>query len=390
MLRKTPNVLLKPIVGASLLSSIGSLPLHLLPLIVVTLIADSRASVGGAGWVATAILFGQLSTALALPALGIYNVDRQLAIGAVGLLIAGFAISIAPQYLIALSGWFLVGQCCGVLSYLGTMAATGFSRPVFAFSLRLALVLIVAGCVSGTLQISGMLTSYRDLLTLIAMTLVPLLALGIALYQPTASREVNKYNTVRHFEIGLLGGLSTVYLFFAGQTGYLAYVVQQAVARGMTLEGTTLCLALMKISAGAWILCSAHLGYEDARSTRFWNLTLILLVAIIALSYSRHIEVFFLALLAIEMALNKLSARLQAAVVAARPEFAGQWLTGVMLLGAASGPPLNGFMISIGLEGAFVWIAVLSALGPLVWRLWSASRANMVGPLREEDVATTK
>ena len=330
---------------------------------------------------ATAILFGQLSTALALPALGIYNVDRQLAIGAAGLLIAGFAISIAPHYLIALSGWFLVGQCCGVLSYLGTMAASGFSRPVFAFSLRLAIVLIVAGCVSGTLQISGMLTSYRDLLTLIAMTLVPLLALGIVLHQP-GSREVNKYKTVRHFEIGLLAGLSTVYLFFAGQTGYLAYVVQQAVARGMTLEGTTLCLALMKISAGVWILCSAHLGYEDARSTRFWNLTLMLLIAIFALSFSRHIVVFFLALLAIEMALNKLSARLQAAVVAARPEFAGQWLTGVMLLGAASGPPLNGFMISKGLEGAFVWISVLSALGPLVWRLWSTSRGNMVGPLR--------
>src|SRR5262249_32306309 len=111
---------------------------------------------------------------------------------------------------------------------------------------------------------------------------------------------------------------------------------------------------------------------------------------IFALSYSRHIVVFFLALLAIEMALNRLSARLQAAVVAARPEFAGQWLTGVMLLGAASGPPLNGFMISIGLESAFLWIWVPSALGPLVWRHWSTSRTNIVQPLREEDAATAK
>jgi hypothetical protein len=340
--------------------------------------------------VASAILFGQLSTALALPALGIYNVGRPLAIAAAGLLIAGFAISTATEYFIALSGWFLVGQCCGVLSYLGTMAASGFSRPVFAFSLRLAIVLILAGSVSGTLQIFGMLTSYRDLVTLISMILVPLLTWGIMLHQPAGGREVNKYKTVRHFEIGALSGLITVYLFFVGQTGYLAYVVQQAVAHGMTLEGTTLCLALMKISAGVWILCSAQLGNEDARSTRFWNLTLILIGAIFTVSYSRYIVVFFLALLAIEMALNKLSARLQAAVVAARPEFTGQWLTGVMLLGAASGPPLNGFLISIGLERAFVWICVLSALGPLVWRLWSASRANMVEPLGEEDIATAK
>ena len=82
------------------------------------------------------------------------------------------------------------------------------------------------------------------------------------------------------------------------------------------------------------------------------------------------------------MALNKLSARLQAAVVAAWPEFAGRWLTGVMLLGAASGPPLNGFMISIGLDEAFVVICVLSAVGPLAWHQWSICRASMVETVR--------
>jgi len=376
--------LLRPLVGASVLSSVGSLPLHLVPLIVVTLIADSRASVGRAGWVASAILFGQLSTALTLPALGIYKVGRKLAISASGLLIAGLVISNGTEYLVTLTGWFLVGQCCGVLSYLGTMAASRYSRPVYAFSLRLAIVLIFAGSVSGMLQLSGMLTSYRDLLTLIIITLVPMLAWGIVLHQHVDSREGHTYRKVRHIEIGSIAGLLTTYLFFVGQTGYLAYALQQAVGRGMTFESTALCLALMKISAGVWILCSARSGCEDTGSTNFWNLTLILIGAIVALSYSRDVVVFFLALLAIEMALNKLSARLQAAVVAARPESTGQWLTGVMLLGAACGPPLNGFMISIGLGGGFVLISVLSALGPLLWQLWNASSANMVESIREE------
>jgi hypothetical protein len=113
-----------------------------------------------------------------------------------------------------------------------------------------------------------------------------------------------------------------------------------------------------------------------------------LVAAIVVLSYSRDIVVFFLALLALELALNKLSARLQATVVVARPEFAGRWLTAVMLLGAASGPPLNGFMISMGLEGGFVLICVLSALGPLLWQRWSGSTASAVVTLRE-DAATS-
>src|SRR5262249_34389295 len=149
---------------------------------------------------------------------------------------------------------------------------------------------------------------------------------------------------MQHLKIGPSVGLLTVYLFFAGQTGYLSYAVQQAVGRGMSFEGTTLSLALMKMSAAIWVLLSACAGYEDRKSARFGNLTVSLIVAIVALFFSRHIVVFFLALLVIEMALNKLSARLQAAVVAARPETSGRWLTAIMLLGAASGPPLNGLM----------------------------------------------
>jgi hypothetical protein len=368
--------------GASLLSSVGSLPLHLVPLIVMTLIADSRTSVAGAGWVASAILFGQLSTALLLPALGIYSVGRALAFAAVVGLTAGATISNAAEYLVALTGWFLVGQCCGVFSYLGTIVASQFSRPVFAFSLRLGIVLIFAGCVSGVLQLFGMLASYRDLLTVIAIALAPVIALGMALHRPVNVRDSYVYKKAERLEVRSFAELLMVYLFFVGQTGYLSYAVQQAVGRGMTFESTALSLALMKISAGIWVLCSACVGYYDPKSTRFWYLTVVLIVAIVVLFYGSHVVVFFLALLAIEMAFNKLSARLQAAVVAARPEFTGRWLTGIMLLGAASGPPLNGFMISIGLDGAFVLICVFSALGPLLWQQWSAYRVYMVESLR--------
>jgi hypothetical protein len=377
---------LRPLVGASILSSVGSLPLHLVPLIVVTLIADSRASVKGAGWVASAILFGQLSTALALPMLKIFNVTRNLIISAALLLVTGLVISSIPEYLVTMAGWFLIGQCCGILSCLGTIAASQFPRPAFAFSLRLAISLIFGGCVSSALQLTGMLVSYRDLLTVVVLAVILMLTFGVMLHQPVEGGARNS-NKASRFEFRSSAGLLTVYFFFVGQTGFLAYVVQQAIGRGMHFGSIALSLALMKLAAGVWIIFFAHSEAEGPKITRFGALSFILIAAVVALAYTREMAVFFLALLAKELALNKLSARLQSAVVALRPEFAGRWLTGVMLLGAASGPPLNGLMISIGLGDAFVAVCVLSALGPLLWQRWSASRARMVKTPRE-DVAT--
>lgn len=371
------NGAMSSLFGASLLSSVGSLPLHLVPLIVVTLIADSRTSVIGAGWIASAILLGQLSTALLLPALGIYSVGRSLIFATTVVLTVGLAISDTTAYLAMLTGWFLIGQCCGVFSYLGTVVASRFPRRVFAFSFRLGIVLLLSGCVSGVLQLSGMLASYRDFLTVMIVALTPIIALGMVLHEPVNVREIRVHKEVQRLEVGSLAGLLIVYLFFAGQTGYLSYVIQQAIARGMTFEVAVLSLALMKISAGIWVLCSSCVN-KDSKSGSFWSLTLILIGAIVALFYSRHVAVFFVALLAIEMALNNLSARLQAAVVAAWPEFGGRWLTGIMLLGAASGPPLNGFAIGIGWEGAFVLICILSSLGPLFWQQWRSHSDNAV------------
>jgi len=64
------------LVGASVLSGAGSLPLHLAPLIVPVLVIDGRTSVADAGWVATAVLLGQFATALVLPLLDVRIIAR--------------------------------------------------------------------------------------------------------------------------------------------------------------------------------------------------------------------------------------------------------------------------------------------------------------------------
>jgi len=168
-------------------------------------------------------------------------------------------------------------------------------------------------------------------------------------------------------------GLATVYFFFVGQTGFLAYVIQQALAREMNLNDTVWSLAAVKFATGLWLIVVAFLEFGRPRKERFLSVGIVLMSAILAVSYTSSIVVFCVALLVFEITLNTLSARLQAAVVAARPQFAGQWLTGVILLGAATGPPLNGLVISSGLAGIFLVISLLSALAPIAWRQFDAS-----------------
>ena len=116
------------------------------------------------------LLLGQLSTSLMLPTLGIHNIRRGVAILTATVFLTGLAISSFDGFEIILLGWFLVGQSCGVLMYLGTIAASQFPRKIFAFSLRLAVVLVLAGALTCLLQMANSFASYRALLT----TLTPI------------------------------------------------------------------------------------------------------------------------------------------------------------------------------------------------------------------------
>ena len=366
-----------PLLAASLLSAVGSLPLHLAPLIVATLIADSRSSVAAAGWVPSIMLLGQLSTAVALPALRMHHVRRVPAIVAVVILLIGLGISSSHGFSGILLGWFLAGQCCGVLMYLGALAASQFSRRTLAFSLRLAIILVLAGAVSALLQATNAFTSYQDLLGRLVLILVPIIACGIVLYRPAGEGRATIGNrngstwTAGHFS-----GLATMFFFFVGLTGFLAYVVQQALVRGIGFDDTVWSLVMMKFAAGIWLLGAVLLDFQKPQSDRLLNYSIALIFAILVVSQSRNVIVFFSGLLIFEIAFNNLSARLQAAVVAARPQFADRWLTGVILLGAAVGPPLNGLAISLGLDNVFVLISVLSALGPVLWQQLGGSGAG--------------
>jgi hypothetical protein len=217
---------LRALIGASVLSSAGSLPLHLAPLIVAVVVTDGRMSVADAGWVATAVLLGTLATAILLPLLDATDHPTVLRAMLAGILLFGLLLSSFAGLLLV--GWFIVGMCCGGFQYLGTSTAATHSRPAFAFPIRLGTVLCIAGLTVAAVR-SIETDSYLVMLFVLAVVLGLITATGIVLYGPLKSRERavdrDPASPLKYL------ALAIVFVLFVGQTGLLAYVVQQA-ARG--------------------------------------------------------------------------------------------------------------------------------------------------------------
>lgn len=333
----------------------------------MTLIADERVAVAEAGWVASAILIGQLVSSLTLPLLKISIVSRPLALAATILLLLGLTTTALNSSIGLYLGWCLVGVSCGVLMYLGTASAAHYSQTRFAFSLRLGVVLILAGLVAGGLLVSDALTSYHSFLTVLFLTFGVICIVGLVLYRSIAlDIERTKDDQKRLWRTPQITGLLTFYVMFVGLAGFLAYVAQGAVDRGMTFADTALAIASMKILAGIWLVV-ANLRHGSNLRHRFLEIGVVLAISLAIVSNAREPIVFFLSLLIIEITFNTLSARFQAHFAEANRAFAGQWLTGTILLGAACGPPLFGAAIGADLTIYFLSLAMASALIPAIW-----------------------
>jgi hypothetical protein len=135
-------------------------------------------------------------------------------------------------------------------------------------------------------------------------------------------------------------------------------------------------LAFAKVVAGASLIIACCVGARrEGQDGRLLPFALLLALGTVVIFLSRDKLVLFAGLLTWEIAVNNLSARLQAAVVRHAPQFAGKWLNLAILLGIATGPSINGFLISQGVGYVYV---VFAALAPLALPVWH-SRVGDVG-----------
>jgi hypothetical protein len=357
------------LVGASLISAAGSLPTHLLPVTITAVVAGTSASPETAGLVASAMLIGQLLSSIGLPLLSVTAISRLWA-GTVSLaLLGGLLLSGADGLGLLLAGWFVVGLCCGALLFLGTVAAAHFATPALAFTLRLGVVLVLAGASTGLIQLTGAAAAYDSYLIWFGVAVASVLAVGNLLYAPVepvaASRAVPGGGRLTG---KMIAGLIAAYVLFVGQTGLVAYVLFSAVERGMDLHAAAWAFAAGKVGSGLWLVAASRIARPGSSVLRMTVLGLLVAIGGYGMSKATGLETLFCFLIVFQIAFNSLSAQMQGSIAATGPQLTGRWIAGTLLLGAASGPPLHGWAIGAGLETQFVLFAVATALLPALWR----------------------
>ncbi|MCZ8254184.1 MAG: hypothetical protein O9327_00715 [Polaromonas sp.] len=166
-----------------------------------------------------------------------------------------------------------------------------------------------------------------------------------------------------------------VFAFFAGQPGFWAYAMQSASQRNLDLRDAAFVIAASKIISAVVLIYSSKKNPQASGLPGLVGLGCAVAAGIFTMTYSSAVTAFFVGFLLWELALNVLSARLQGIVVAASPGHAGVWITGAILLGAATGPIVHGAAIGGGVAPVFILYAALSGLVPFFWA-WTKARSQ--------------
>jgi len=199
-----------------------------------------------------------------------------------------------------------------------------------------------------------------------------MLAIGLWLYRPSANGEPTRNAAAsardRAIKPPQLAGLAVVFVLFAGQVGFLSYVMEIGLKQGYAAGKLVLAFTAMKLIAGIVLFYIIAVRRENQRGAPIALAGLALIISIVSISYGGGFVWFFGGLLVFEIALNILSSRLQATVVSLDTEIGGRWVTLAILGGAAVGPPINGFAIGMEMPIAFVAFSILSVALTLAWK----------------------
>lgn len=360
--------------GACLVSSIGSFGAHLVPLTIAAAVAGAGLSVPAAGWIAAALLSGQLATTLLLPILGFRSVGRLTASISVALLLLSLALAGAGTEATMIAGWFFVGVFSGVLHFLGTVEAAHSDDPVAAFSLRLSLVLVLVAVLIALVQSLDAGANYLFYLGCVGGFSLAVALSGLLQFRPLAAAADSAEGGGGNVRLAAFAGLAVLWLFFVGQTGLLGYVLVNAARQGLGLVDAAWAFAAVKLTAALGLALLNRKNLPGSVDGQFLVLGIALACGGYAMTISASAGAFFITFAIFEICFNAVAARLQGAVSGLAASLSGRWIAATALLGAAVGPPLHGYAIGVGAEIAFQVLAAVSALLPALWCGFALSR----------------
>lgn len=363
--------------GASLISAVGSLPLHVLPILIASTVVKGTLAISEAGWVAAALMLGNLTSSIALPSLGFKSLSLRQVLLAVVLFIGGMTLTSSGSVAVLLFGWLLTGLACGAMLFFGVTVMSSNAKLRWAFTVRLGYVLALASAVALlmlALQTWSSSSSYLHLLSVVLAVTVVLCGMALALSglagepEPANASSGNArppaQSSIRvQFR---RSGMTIMLLLFAGQTGFWIYSGIISDQKGYSLTTFIWAVSVAKALASIYLFARTRLnGSSAARSMLLGGAGCIFGIL---LMYSTDLVAAFVGGLVFwQIAFNSLSARLQGELIAVDPAKGGRWLTAVIMIGTALGPLFHGATLHFHAEAVFVLLCCMSAALPYFW-----------------------
>ena len=354
------------LIGPILLSAVGSLSLHLAPVVVLGLTTVSGFSPSNAGLVLSFRAVGEFVAASLLPIAVAMGVGRLATAAFCLCLVLGLALASFNGLTALVAGFLLVGISNGALKFTGTISVSLHSNRAFAFALRLALVLMLGGSATLMFQAFPIPATHAGLMGIILALHAPMLVAGMVLYRPPPVPDD------ADFAAGdtqfAYSGTALIFLFFVAVSGLIAFSAQQAIAHGIAPSQAILAIGVAKLLAGLWMICEAFYLRKTSSSIISPLMAGLLIAAVWAVFGSRNVIEFALAFLLLEIMFNRYSARLQSAIVEASPDIGMRTLNLSILCGSIVGPALFGLAVEWNLIVALLAVGTVIIALPLFWQ----------------------
>ena len=266
----------RTVVGASILSAGASMPLHLLPVLVLSLTSEGRLDAAHAGWVGSAYMIGQLCAALALPLAHIVRIPWQAAAAAVLGMLACAWLSNSPDSTILLASWLAIGCLGGTLHYLASTTAAASADQRSAFALRMGASSALGSCLILALQVFRPKAEYESVVALYMLLTGVVGCAGLALLgRPAAAARVQE-KTFSPTSAGarpspaLVIGMVVLFCLFVGQHGLWAFAVKGGSERGLPMAQLLWAVAICKMVGAVTVFATARTGLAAPGGSMRW------------------------------------------------------------------------------------------------------------------------
>lgn len=357
--------------AACLISAAGSLPLHMMALIVALAISEGEISIAHAGWISSSFMAGLLIGSVGLPMAGATRVSARASAGVTAMLIVALwaGATLGGPFLFA--GWVTIGTGCSVLNLLGSTYAAARNDRRMVLGLRLALVLLASAALIAATDLLTGFGSYRSTVAVLGAAFAVFALVGVPFYKPPVDTPILAPRARSTGRVRF-GGAAVVVLFFLGQPGFNAYSAYIAAANGIDSTTLPIAFAVCKAVAALALMRWSLRPKQDSAPTLL--LAFLLAAAIAMMAFSTFLASFVAGLLLWEIAVNLQSTRLQATFLAGNPRFAGPWLPALIAVGAGLGPAIHGWAIAEGAGLAFVALSASTAFLPVLWVVCTKNR----------------